>query len=62
MRTRGHFADVTERRVSTGGANAIEMVCPSSLLVGQKSSCSAVAHLSSGQNPVVYVDATIESV
>ena len=37
---------------------AVEVVCPASLLIGQKGPCTAVARLRSGQTPVVNFDAT----
>jgi hypothetical protein len=40
---------------------AIELSCPSSLLIGQKEPCVAVARLRSGQTPVVSFDATWSS-
>ena len=40
---------------------ALELVCPTSLLIGQKGPCTAVARLRSGQTPVVSFDATWSS-
>lgn len=49
---------------ATSGASdivAIEVSCPASLLIGEKSPCIAVARLRSGQAPVVSFDATWSS-
>ena len=45
---------------ATGGQSdilALEMLCPTSLLIGEKGPCTAVARLRSGQTPVVSFDA-----
>ena len=49
--------------VTTGGSDvlAVELSCPSSLLIGQKGPCVAVARLRSGQTPVVSFEATWSS-
>ena len=46
-----------------GGADilALEVSCQASLLVGEKNPCVAVAHLRSGQSPIVSFDATWSS-
>lgn len=46
--------------VTTGGADvlAIEMSCPTSLLIGEKAPCAAVARLRSGQTPLVSFNST----
>jgi hypothetical protein len=53
---------------SPGGATngqsdilSLELLCPGSLLIGQKGPCTAVARLRSGQAPVVSFDATWSS-
>jgi hypothetical protein len=48
---------------TTGGSDvlAIEVSCPTSLLIGQKEPCVALARLRSGQTPVVSFDATWSS-
>ena len=43
---------------TTGEILAVEVFCPTSLLIGQKGPCTAVARLRSGQTPVVNFDAT----
>lgn len=40
---------------------SVEVSCPSSLLIGQKGPCIAVAHLRSGRSPVVSFEATWSS-
>jgi len=47
----------------TGGSDvlAIEVSCPTALLIGQKGPCIAVARLRSGQAPLVSFDATWSS-
>lgn len=47
----------------TGGSDvlAIEVSCPTALLIGQKGPCIAVARLRSGQSPLVSFDATWSS-
>lgn len=40
---------------------AVEVSCPTSLLIGQKGPCIAVARLRSGQTPVVSLEATWSS-
>jgi Big-like domain-containing protein len=49
--------------VTTGGSDvlAVEVSCPTSLLIGQKGPCVAVARLRSGQTPVVSFEATWSS-
>ncbi len=48
---------------TTGGSDvlAIEVSCPTSLLIGEKGPCIAVARLRSGQAPLVSFDATWSS-
>ena len=45
----------------TGDILAVDVSCPSSLLIGEKGPCVAVARLRSGQTPVVSFDATWSS-
>jgi len=49
--------------VTTSGADVlgVEVSCPTSLLIGQRGPCVAVARLRSGQAPVVSFDATWSS-
>lgn len=55
---RGGDAPTSPTGVSTGDVLAIEVSCPSSLLIGQKAPCGAVARLRSGQTPGVNPEAT----
>ena len=47
--------------VTTGDVLTIELSCPTSLIIGQKEPCTAVARLRSGQTPVVNFEATWSS-
>jgi hypothetical protein len=46
---------------NAGEVLTVEVFCPASLLIGQKSPCTAMARLPSGQTPVVNFDATWSS-
>jgi hypothetical protein len=59
----GSAAPTSPGRDVTSGSDvlALEVSCPTSLLIGQKGPCLAVARLRSGQTPVVSFEATWSS-
>lgn len=57
----GQAVPTSPSGVTTGEVLALDLSCPGSLLIGQKSPCVVVARLRSGQTPVVNFDAAWSS-